>query len=163
MPKKQVNKGSEIEFVFELDSDYRLVPCNGIWGGLTSRGDFRIDFFVESQAIPERVTNAINEETQTLGKETRRNPPKQIIRQMQVGVLMSADTAASLIGFLQERIEERQKIFEKLEHKELSVDDEHQKISKGYETPNTSLELSQNPISTKRRVTFLEQEDDAHN
>ena len=43
----------EISIDWEYDKNYRMVPANGMWGGITPRGDLRIDFFVESMPIPD--------------------------------------------------------------------------------------------------------------
>ena len=49
----------EMKFVFEYDKDYRIVAANGVWGGVTPRGEINIDFFVERQRIPEWIKNEI--------------------------------------------------------------------------------------------------------
>ncbi len=45
----------EFEFFFEYDKDYRIVAANGVWGGITLRGDIHLDFFVERQDVPEWI------------------------------------------------------------------------------------------------------------
>lgn len=93
----------EVEFFFEYDPGYRIIPSNGVWGGLTPRGEFRLDFFVESIGIPDSIKNEISEEGK-LGKEIDRKPGKKFIRRMQMGVLLSQKNAESLSEFIQERI-----------------------------------------------------------
>ena len=106
MPDQNEEKNPQIEFVFEYAPDHRLVPANGAWGGMTPRGDVRIDFFVESQAIPERIVNEIDVKANAIGKEIKLFPEKHFIRQIQVSVLMNPSALESLGLWVQERLEQ---------------------------------------------------------
>ena len=91
MSEKQDN-GNEIEFAYEYDPSYRVVAANGVWGGVTPRGDFRLDFFVESSAVPERITIELLPDKS--GKEVARTPDKRLFtRRLQTGVLLSLKEA----------------------------------------------------------------------
>lgn len=101
----------ELEFVYEYDPAYRIVASNGIWGGMTPRGDFRIDFFVESQAVPERITNII--EDGKLGKEISRTPPARLVsRRLQMGVLLSPGEVKSIADYLNEQLKKFKQVTE---------------------------------------------------
>jgi hypothetical protein len=97
-------KPDKLEFFFEYDPGFHIFPTNGVWGGLTPRGDLHLEFFVESVATPERVVNAI--EGTRLGQEIERSPARRLIRRVQVGVLMSLDQAEALARFIDERLAE---------------------------------------------------------
>lgn len=101
----------EIEFFFEYDPEYRIVASNGVWGGMTPRGEFRLDFFVESIGIPDSVKNKIGQDGK-LGKEISRNPEKKFVRRLQVGVLLTQKHAESLSEFIQKRLKEFKKATE---------------------------------------------------
>ena len=110
MSEKQDNS-KEIEFAYEYDPGYRVVAANGAWGGATPRGDFRLDFFVESLALPERITHEVLADK--LGKEVARTPDKRLIsRRLQVGVLLSLKEVKSIADFLNEQLKVVQKITE---------------------------------------------------
>ncbi len=103
MAEKLPKPPTELTFDFELDPNYRIIASNGIWGGITSRGDMRLDFFVESQAIPRSVTNQI--ENGRIGKETKRIPASsKIVRKMQVGILLTPEHAESVADFIKEKL-----------------------------------------------------------
>ncbi|MEW6127721.1 MAG: hypothetical protein AB1757_11845 [Acidobacteriota bacterium] len=106
MADEQDNKDQQVEFVFEYDPNYRLVPANGAWGGITPRGDIRIDFFVESQAIPHRVVNKIDIKANAIGEEIKRVPEKHFVRQIQVSILMNPSAFESLGEWIQDRLEQ---------------------------------------------------------
>jgi hypothetical protein len=100
-------KEGQIDFVFEYDPAYRVIATNGVWGGLTPRGDLKLDFFVESQATPDSVRHEVVDGN--LGKEISRSPERAIARRLQVGVLLSIDDAENLRDFLKLKIEEIKK------------------------------------------------------
>jgi hypothetical protein len=99
-------KPEKLEFVFAFDPQYRLFPSNGVWGGLTPRGDMRLEFFVETFAQPTRVVNVITSDG-NLGEETERTPAQgehQIItRSMQVGVMIPGSQLESIAEFLRQK------------------------------------------------------------
>jgi len=93
----------QIKFFFEYDPAYRLIGANGVWGGITPRGDVRLDFFVEAQGIPKEVVNLITPEG-SLGPELSRSPAQRIVRRIQVGVLLSLEQAESTADFIKSRV-----------------------------------------------------------
>lgn len=99
----EAKRPTEIEFFFEYDPGYRIVAANGVWGGITPRGDIQLDFFVERQGVPESVRNRVTDQG-GLGDETCRNPEKRITRRLQIGVLLSQEDADTLADFLKEKV-----------------------------------------------------------
>lgn len=106
-PRKK--QSAEVEFFFEESADFKLIPANGMWGGITTRGDFRLDFFVETIATPESITYPLNPDG-TLGPELKRKPSTRYVRRLEAGVLMSLETAELLSGFIKDRIAEYKKL-----------------------------------------------------
>lgn len=102
---------SEVKFHFEFDKDYRIVASNGVWGGITSRGDLQLDFFVERVGIPNSVVNVVTKDG-TLSGEISRDPPRQFVRRLQMGVLMTLEDAERLHTFLAGRIKELKNMIE---------------------------------------------------
>ena len=105
-------ESKEIEFFFEYEPGYKVIPSNGVWGGLTPRGELRIDFFVESFGTPKSVKNKLDESGK-LGEEIDRDPPQRLVRRLQMGVLLSQRDAESLAGFIQRHLKEFKDLSEK--------------------------------------------------
>lgn len=103
-----VGEDRQAKFFFEYDPHYRLVGANGIWGGITPRGDLQLDFFAESIAIPDTVTNLVTPEGK-LGPELGRSPERRFMRRLQVGVLLSLEQADSIADFIKEKVAEFRK------------------------------------------------------
>lgn len=114
---KEKTKG-EIEYVFSRSPDYRVVPSNGVWGGITPRGDLLIDFTVETGLNPKLVAHEVTEKG--LGPEIRREPPTtgKVQREAQVGILISLVHAQSIAKWLLGKVEEFEKKAESLEEGE---------------------------------------------
>lgn len=103
----------EVTFRFETDDEYRVVPVNGVWGGPTSRGDIKVDFFHESLSLPTQVTHLVSPDGR-MGDETERKPASTFQRTVQIGMVFTADQADSIGRWLQERAREvRERIVEK--------------------------------------------------
>ena len=87
---------------FKKDDDYRLIPVNGVWGGPTPRGDIIVDFFHESQSLPEKVTQALSPDGQ-LGEVLERKPLDTVQRTVFVGIVLNVEQAESIGRWLQEK------------------------------------------------------------
>jgi len=93
----------DLKFVYARAPDYRVVAANGVHGGVTGRGDFRFDVFVESAQMPDSVTHSITPDG--LGPEIEREPVRaDILREVQVGVVMQIEQAKSFAHWILERI-----------------------------------------------------------
>ncbi len=102
MPEPQ-GEDRQVKFQFEYDSGYRVIGANGVWSGITPRSDMRLDFFVESVAIPDQVTHLVTQ-TAGLGAELSRSPEHRIVRRLQVGILLSLEQAESIADFIKAQI-----------------------------------------------------------
>jgi hypothetical protein len=102
MPEPQ-GEDRQVKFHFETDPDYRIVAANGIWSGITPRGDMQLDFFVESIGAPSQVVNLVTPEG-NLGNELSRSPEPRIVRRMQIGILLSLEQADNIADFIKNQI-----------------------------------------------------------
>jgi len=94
---------TEITFTFTRAGDFRVVAANGVHGGVTGRGDFRFELFVESPQLPDSVTHSITPDG--LGPETDREPQHaDIVRESQIAVVMQVEQARSFAHWILERI-----------------------------------------------------------
>ena len=95
----------KIEFVFKRDEGYRLIPVNGIWGGVTPRGDVKADLFHEAQSQPEAITH---EPTPEGGlRDVKRTPPVNVFqRTLFAGMVLSPEQAESIGLWFQQKARE---------------------------------------------------------
>ena len=103
------NAKKSVKFHFEQDDDYRLLPVNGVWGGVSPRGDIQADFFYESYTIPDEVTQAVAPDG-SLGEELERKQSALLQRTILVGMMLTADQAESIGRWLQEKALEHRRL-----------------------------------------------------
>ena len=93
----------EIRIEWEYDKDYRMVPANGMWGGITPKGDLRIDFFVEVTSNPGSGETALFRSGS--GYKERRKVPEEakLVRKVQVGVMIPPQQIPSFSEWFNEQ------------------------------------------------------------
>ncbi len=82
---------------------------DGIYGGLTPRGEIYMDIFIEKNVSPEFVTHKI-EETGELGGEIDKKVENGILREVECSMIMNIDMAKSLRKWLDDKITDREKL-----------------------------------------------------
>ena len=113
---------TKLKIKVEQSKDYKIFPANGVWTGIGPRGDFKLDFFVESGGTPEYVVHEISPEG-VLGPEIERKPSedegfKTITREMIVGVLLTREQATSLANLILQKCDEFDKVMRETRNKE---------------------------------------------
>lgn len=105
-----VTHEGRISFSFEKGNFFRVVHADGVFGGLTPRGDFHMAFFSERQPIPKQVTHVLTSDTgggnAKVGDEIRelRIARAGIFRELEVDVVMNRTTASSLLEWLAKQL-----------------------------------------------------------
>lgn len=101
-----VGEDRQVKFVYRRAADYRIIPANGVWGGVTPRGDLLAEFYVESLTTPETVTHLVRADGR-LGEELSRAPAQRpFVREVQVGLVLSLAQAESIGKWLVNKAEE---------------------------------------------------------
>ena len=103
----EIRRSEEIvKFVFSTAPGYRVVSANAAWGGLTPRGDLKVDFAIDSLRTPDVVVNSVTPGG-GLGPEIERQPAERLVsRELQVGVILSIANAESIANWLLEKVRE---------------------------------------------------------
>jgi hypothetical protein len=106
-----------IKFIYTKSPDYKVIYSNGIYGGLTGNLELRFDLFQEFKQFPSEETREINEDGSVgrLISESQDSQQLEIIREKQIGVIMTITTAKALHKWLEEKL----KIYAQIETKEV--------------------------------------------
>ncbi len=91
---------AEVKIHFSKASNYRLIPCSGAWGGITAQGLVVVDFYIERLDNPETIV--VDLIKGQYPKEKSRSGEK-VIRESQVGVVITPELAASIGNWLIEK------------------------------------------------------------
>ena len=95
-----------VPFHYIKSNQFRVLHADGAIGSLTPSGLIYVGFYSERAAMPQMQVHEITESGQ-IGPEhpEERVSKKGIVREIEVGTIMSAETAAFLVSWLQERID----------------------------------------------------------
>lgn len=97
---------SKVEFHYIKSNHFRVIHADGVYGGATPRGFIHMDFFSERSPIPRKVTQKVTTSGQ-LGEEIAAESERKegIVREVEVGVMISLEQARSLTKWLEEKIQ----------------------------------------------------------
>lgn len=101
----------EIRFKYIFADDYSPIYVNGVWGGVTPKGEVNMNFFLERHPVPHSVYYEVGPDG-TMGKESRRDPDESMfIRHVQTGVVMNYGDAKAIHKWLGEQLQILEKRF----------------------------------------------------
>ena len=84
----------EIKIYFSKAKDYKIIPANGAWGGISPEGSIIFDLFIEKNELPDYIELEINDGK---GKAKEINKKKKkIVRESQIGIVLKPDIAYSI-------------------------------------------------------------------
>jgi len=90
---------SRVKIHYIKSNLFRVVHSEGAIGGITPNREIFVSLFNERGALPKVIEFAISPEG-NLGQEIGREGKEGVVREMEIGVLMSADAAKNLAQFL---------------------------------------------------------------
>jgi hypothetical protein len=120
MPKKPAKRrppginarAKKITFDFIKSSGFRVIHVNGIFGGMSPRGELQIALYSERWPIPTKVVHELTD-TGAQGTELKRDVRDAVLREVEVQAMMSLDTAKHLQKWLETKIKEMEKTLER--------------------------------------------------
>jgi hypothetical protein len=78
---------------------FRVIHADGAIGGITPSGEIFLSLFSERGAIPQLIEQAINADG-SLGEEIKKSGKDGIVREIEVGVVLSAKAAKGIAEWL---------------------------------------------------------------
>jgi len=93
----------KVTFSYNKPDDYKIIYVNGVYGGLTPRGDICCHFFLEYNKLPSKqefglIGGKIGERVEKKGKTL------QVNRDLKVGIMLKADCAEDIANWLLEKV-----------------------------------------------------------
>jgi len=100
--QKEVEK--HVKFIYNRPDDYEIVYVNGVYGGLTPRGDISCNFFHEHFSIPREEEFEINKDGK-MGKQIlKRSDVQPINRDLKVGIVFKVEDAESIANWILDKV-----------------------------------------------------------
>jgi hypothetical protein len=102
---------AKLRFDFIKSPSFHVVHADGIFGGLTPRGNLFLSFYSERFPIPTTTVHELKPSGE-LGDEIRseREGRKGIVREVEVGVECDLEVAKAFLEWLKQKIEEAEKV-----------------------------------------------------
>lgn len=101
-------KPKQIRFVYEKARHHRALHADGVWAGITPQLEVQFAFFNNLRQLPISETRQVQEDD-TLGDPSQEESP-DIVRQVDVTVVMNVKTTKAMIGVLQDMVERAEAI-----------------------------------------------------
>jgi len=101
--EKIVKAGEEITFKYKHAEHFKTIYANGVWGGPNPHGEIVMNFFLERNQPPEETKHVIAED-RTLVEKSRVPSKDVLIRELQVGIILSLSVARSVKEWLDQKI-----------------------------------------------------------
>jgi len=95
--------GQEIEFHYLKTNSYRSFHVDGIFGGITPKGNIYMELFLERAPTPKSIVREFNDDG-SLGKELSRQCKTGLIREVEAGVVVDLATAEAIRNWLTNKI-----------------------------------------------------------
>jgi len=102
----EIEKPKKIRFLQNMPEGYKIYPVNGLWGGVSARGDLICHFFLEHIELPKEEVQSVKEDG-LLGPVERK--PKEeltMIRDMQVGIVINLEQAVSIANWILQSVKQ---------------------------------------------------------
>ncbi len=106
-----------VKFFFQKSNLFRVIHVDGAWGGLTPDLQIFFSLFNTRPPIPQILGQAITPEGQVGTEVSEMTVVKDgLLREVEVGVVMSPENVQALIDFLQARVAAAKDIRSRMEN-----------------------------------------------
>jgi len=101
-----------VRYTYVNAPDYKVVYVNGVYGGSTSKGELRFDFFQEFTSLPDEEIRKVSAEGKILPPESEGIPEEiEFIRESKMGIIITIGFARKLHEWLGSKLSD----FEQME------------------------------------------------
>lgn len=95
-----------IRYEYEQDAGSRVRYAHGVWGGINSQGEVELNFYTESDKLPE-YSEAILSPDGTLGHEMAPQDEnlKLVTRHIHSRLILNVHTARAVLEWLEDKVD----------------------------------------------------------
>lgn len=107
---KMEKRPKKVKFIHNMPKDYRIYPANGVFGGMTARGDLVMNFFVEHHVIPPEQVQKVKADGSLAPIKTEQQEELEVSRVFQMGVMVNREQALDIAKWIMEKVKQYDKI-----------------------------------------------------
>lgn len=97
---------AQIKVKLKKDSEYRIIPASGVWGGITPHGTVYFDIVIEKPEAPELTVINIDEGTGQRVEAVQEPKEPYVERILMTGVMVRPEIARAIGNWLIEKADE---------------------------------------------------------
>jgi hypothetical protein len=114
------NSEDEMEFVigFVKSNYFRVIHADGAWGSITPFGNIHMAFYSERAAIPDIGKLTVSTKTGEVSKPEEYEADSEIVREMEVDVVVDLGTAMRIRSWLDDKIKDLQSMVKQAKQQE---------------------------------------------
>lgn len=90
-------------FKYVKNADFKTVKVDGVYGGITIRGDINMNFYIETVDLPDSLQYTMNERGDIVKEIVAEKKPEST-RELSVGINMDMATAKSFVIWLSDKV-----------------------------------------------------------
>jgi hypothetical protein len=106
MKGESMKTKTNFKFKYIFSDNYNPIYVNGAYGGINSKAEIVVHFFLERTALPNSITHEVNEDG-TLGTEIEIEPKDHgtsLVRFISTGIIINLEQAKTIHKWLGEKI-----------------------------------------------------------
>lgn len=102
---RKVIESGRLNFDYIKSNYFRVIHCDGVWGGISPKLTIQMAVFSERNAIPTQTVQEVKADG-AIGEELleRRTVRDAIIREVEANIVMDLQTAKVIVGWLQGKV-----------------------------------------------------------
>lgn len=106
---KEIPKVPKVRFVYRKARHHRTLHADGAWAAITPQLEVQFSLFNDLRIMPDEVTHLVTDKG-GIGDEVSKEPPEKlppdVLREVDVTVVVSKDTAKNLITALGQMVKQ---------------------------------------------------------
>jgi hypothetical protein len=104
------NKNSQtVKFIYNKTANYRTYSVDGVYGGISPKGNLFIELFTEKLPTAETITYQLLDNG-NIGKEIEKKQDVGIVREIEGGLYLDLKTATVIADWLNNKVNEFKEI-----------------------------------------------------
>ena len=93
-------EAKSVKFIYNTPDDYKIVYANGVFGGLTPRGDVNCSFFLEYPQVPKEQEFELDKENKVGNLISVAGNVALVNRDLQIGIILKLEDAEIIANWL---------------------------------------------------------------
>jgi hypothetical protein len=124
MANEAETKPGKVRFAYQKARHHRTLHADGAWAGVTPLLEVQFALFNNLRTMPNEVTHLVTDEG-GVGEEVSSDTPQSVLREVDITIVVSKDTAKALITVLGQMVKQIEDHIKSVGAKSVEAKSEH--------------------------------------